>query len=413
MAIGIIDGRTQIRTCEFRPAAMGSGGLPTAIVDQVKVSVAGDRRPRIVHVIHSSAFGGGPNMLAILCEQLRDQFEMEVISDGQGDVPARLEGIGVKFHTLALTSKWSFTARLPRLAALIRSLSPDLVQLHGQFAGSLGQLSLQMAGRPRSIYTVQWPSYLDDAGPWSRLRNHVAERVSCGLSTAVVAVSENDRRTLVERGLCDAGRISVIHNSYQSASSNGGGGGSTQGAETSVIGFVGRLSDQKGVEYLIRAIPEVLSRHPRTRFMIVGDGPERPQLERLVDELGVANAVEFAGYQPSPRQFIEAMDVVVIPSIYDPFPLVTLEVMEAGRAVVGSAVGGIPEAVEDGRTGLLVPPRQPAALAGALGRLLDEPQLRREMGAAGRVRAHKLFSPEVIASQYAELYRRLLESSSS
>ena len=379
----------------------------------MKRTAGGHSPPRIVHVIHSSAFGGGPNMLAILCEQLRDQFEMEVISDGQGDVPGRLARIGVKFHKLDLSSKWSFTARLPRLAALVRSLSPDLVQLHGQFAGSLGQLSLQLAGRPRSIYTVQWPSYLDDSGPWSRLRNQVAERVSCGLSTAVVAVSENDRRTLVERGLCDAGRISVIHNSYQAASPNGSGGGRLNDAGSSVVGFVGRLSDQKGVEYLIQAIPEVLGRHPQTRFVIVGDGPERGRLEGLVEELQVATAVEFAGYQPSPHQFIEAMDIVVIPSIYDPFPLVTLEVMEAGRPVVGSAVGGIPEAIEDGRTGLLVPPREPAALAAALGRLLDEPRLRFEMGAAGRARAHRLFSPEVIAGQYAELYRRLIESSSS
>jgi glycosyltransferase involved in cell wall biosynthesis len=339
---------------------------------------------------------------------------MEVVSDGQGDVPARLRSAGVTFHTLPLTSKWSFMLQMPRLAALIRSRAPDLVQLHGQFAGSLGQISVQLGGRKRSIYTVQWPSYLDDTGPWSRLRNHVAERVSCGFSTAVVAVSENDRRDLITRGLASPDKITVIHNAYQSersveqpgqASSEADGGG--------VVGFVGRLSDQKGCEYLLRAVPEVLARHPRTRFVIVGEGPERNRLEQLAAELRISAAVEFAGYQASPDSYIRAMDVVAIPSIYDPFPLVTLEVMAMGRPVVGSAVGGIPEAVEDGRTGLLVPPREPGALAGALVKLLDAPQLRREMGEAGLARARRLFSPDVIAGQYAALYRRLLETTSS
>lgn len=149
-------------------------------------------KPRIVHVIHSSAFGGGPNMLAILCLQL---------SNGEASV-----------YQLPPTTKtkWSFTCRIPLLTSLIRSRKPDLVHLHGRFAGSLGQL----AGWPRSLYTVQWPSYLDDGGPWSRLRNYSAERVSCGLATAVAAVSEHDQRQLVARGLCDVTKLDMIHNAY-------------------------------------------------------------------------------------------------------------------------------------------------------------------------------------------------------
>jgi glycosyltransferase involved in cell wall biosynthesis len=299
-------------------------------------------KPRIVHVIHSSAFGGGPNMLAILCLRLSGEFDMEVICDGQGDVPARLEAAGTKVHRLPLTTKWSFTAQIPRLASTIRALKPALVQLHGQFAGSLGQLALQLAARPKSLYTVQWPSYLDDTGPWSRLRNQTAELVSCRLATAIVAVSENDRKTFIKRGLATPDKISVIHNAYSieidemAASSNASDGG--------VVGFVGRLADQKGVEHLIRAVPHV---------------------------------------------------------------------MALGRPIVGSAVGGIPEAVDDGRTGLLVPPRDPAAIAQALLTLLDHPDLRAEMASAGRARAKHEFSPGVITAQYAGLYRRLLATTSS
>jgi len=352
-------------------------------------------------------------MLAIICLRLGDQFDMEVICDGQGDVPSRLEAAGVQLHRLPLTTKWSFTAQIPHLAAVIRARRPALVQLHGQFAGSLGQIAVQLAGRPRSVYAVQWPSYLDDTGPWSRVRNHVAERVSCGLATAVVAVADHDRRTLVERGLCSPDKISVIHNAYYPEGLADAPASGRPTRNESVVGFVGRLSDQKGAQFLIQAVPQVLAAHPATRFVIVGDGPERPRLERLVAELGVDRAVEFKGYQPEPAQLVKDMDVVVIPSIYDPFPLVTLEVMACGRPVVGAAVGGIPEAVEDGRTGILVPPRDAAAIAQALIKLIASPDLRLEMGAAARARAKENFSPSVIAAQYSDLYRRLLDKTSS
>lgn len=368
-------------------------------------------RPRIVHLIHSSAFGGGPNMLAILCLRLTDEFDMEVICDGLGDVPRRLEASGIRVHRLPLTTKWSFLAQIPRVAATIRRLKPDLVHLHGQFAGSMGQLALQLASRPTSLYHVQWPSYLDDAGPWSRLRNQTSELVSCRLASAVVAVSETDRAEFIKRGLCRPEKIGVIHNAYSTeieATAS-----TAPPRDGQVIGFVGRLSDQKGCEYLIRAAPSVLSKHPAAKFLLIGDGPERARLELLAQTLGVAGAVEFAGYQPQPAELIPNTSLVVIPSIYDPFPLVTVEAMALGRPVVGSSVGGIPEAVADGETGILVPPRDPHAIAAAIDRLLDSPSLLNQMGEAGRRRARERYSPAVIAPQFAQLYRRLLVTKSS
>ncbi len=349
-------------------------------------------------------------MVTVLGTQLHKEFDMSVISDGAGDMPARLEQVGIPMQRMPLTTKWSFAANIPKLSAAVRSHRPDLVHLHGQFAGSLGQLALQVAGRPRSVYSVQWPSYLDDGGRWSRLRNHAAERVSCAGAAAVVAVSEHDRRELVARKLCNPDRLSVIYNAYFIT-------GTAQGDATPkhdpVVGFVGRLVDQKGVEFLVRAAPLVLAVLPTTRFVIVGDGPERERLERLAEELHVAAAVEFAGYDPEPAKRMRSMTVLAVPSVYEPLGMVALEAMAIGVPVVGSAVGGIPEAVEAERTGLLVPPGDPAELAKALLRILESPALAAEMGAAGRERARRVFSPEVIAAQYATLYRRLLVATTS
>jgi glycosyltransferase involved in cell wall biosynthesis len=349
-------------------------------------------------------------MLTVLATQLREQFDMQVISDGQGDMPGRLEQLSVPLHRMPLTTKWSFTAHIAQLGTLIRRLKPDLVHLHGQFAGSLGQLALAVAGRPRSLYTVQWPSYLDDDGAWSRLRNHAAERLSCAGAAAVVAISEHDRRELIARGLCSESKVTVIPNAYflDEASIV-----DPRPRAEPLIGFVGRLVDQKGGEYLVRAGPAVLASHPEARFLIIGDGPERTRLEALAEQVGVGGAFEFAGYDPAPARRIREMLGLVVPSVYEPLGMVALEAMACGVPVIASRVGGLPEVVDDGRTGILVPPRDPEALAAAIKRLIESPGDAQRMGAAGRERATRSFSPEVIAGRYAEIYRRLAARTSS
>ena len=372
-------------------------------------------RPRILHVIHSSGVGGGPNSVTNLCTVLKDDFDMEVVSDGAGDMPARLERAGIPMWKMALTTKWSFSAHIPQLAALVRSRKPALVHLHGQFAGSFGQLALQLAGRPRSIYTVRWPSYLDDTGPWSRFRNHAAELVSCGGATVVVAVSDHDRRELIARGLCSEGKLRVIHNSYFIEDGVGPAAAApAPGADPKapLVGFVGRLAPQKGCEYLIQAAPAVLKGHPDACFQLIGDGPERARLEGLAASLGVSAAVEFAGFDPHPARRMRLMSVLAVPSIYEPLGIVALEGMAMGVPVVASAVGGLPETIVDGSTGILVKPADPAALAAALVELIDSPERARRMGAAGRERALASFSPEVVSGRYGELYRELLSASS-
>lgn len=366
-------------------------------------------KPRIVNVIHSSAFGGGANMLTLLCVQLKDRFDIEVVCDGQGDMPSRLSALGLKVHVLPLTTKWSFTASIPRLASTVRRARPDVVHLHGQFAGSLGQVAMQLAGRPSCLYTAQWPSYLDDTGAWSRLRNKTAERLSCAGAKEVVVLSNHDRHEFLERRLCDAAKLTVIPNAYFIDSE----AAVRPIPQNPEVGFVGRLADQKGCEFLLQAVPRVLAEVPPARFVIIGDGPERPGLEKLAQELGVASHVEFTGYDAHPARRMREMSVLAVPSIYEPLGMVALEAMALGLPVVGSAVGGLPEVIEDDKTGRLVPARDAPALAAALIGILKSPEQAAAMGAAGLTRARANFSPEAIANRYGELYDRLADSTSS
>jgi len=177
--------------------------------------------------------------------------------------------------------------------------------------------------------------------------------------------------------------------------------------------FVGRLVERKGVPYLIEAMSLLPDRS--VRLEIVGDGPERPKLEAASRRLGIADRIEFRG-KVSATELQAAYaraSAFVLPSIFDArgdtegLGVVALEAMNYGTPVVASRIGGIPDVVEDGVTGILVPPGDAAALAAALRRVLDEPDLARKLGEAGRRRLHEQFSWEAITARWEAVYSSL------
>ena len=365
-------------------------------------------RIRVLHVIHSSAFGGGPAMVDLLCSRLQGQgFEMAIVTSGEGELPARMSALGVRVVCLPLATKGSFLRHLPQLARVIRRQRPDIVHLHGHFAASLGQFAVQAAGRPATIYSAQWPAYLDDVNTYSRVRNWIAEWTSCRLANRVVAVSEYDRQTLIRRRMCAASKLTLIYNAYDPAKFPQVGNGERATATGTMLGFVGRLVDQKGCDVLIQAMPKILAQHPDTRLRVVGDGEQRQRLEDLAERLDVSRAVEFVGYRPMSAALMDELDIVVVPSRYEPFGIVAVEAMASGRPVVASSVGGLSEIVADGKTGLLVPPGDADRLAAAVSRLLDLPDVRAAMGAAGKQRVAERFSPLASIQAYAAEYHRL------
>jgi len=151
-----------------------------------------------------------------------------------------------------------------------------------------------------------------------------------------------------------------------------------------VVGTIGRLSEQKGHRYLIEAAPALLGPRPSAHLLIVGDGDQMPALQAQAAALGVAARVTFAGHRTDVPGLLGALDVFAISSTYEGTPLALFEAMAAGKAIVSTAVDGCREVLEDGLTGLLVPPRDPAALATALGRVLDDALLRRSLADEAR-----------------------------
>ncbi len=170
---------------------------------------------------------------------------------------------------------------------------------------------------------------------------------------------------------------------------------------------VGRLSPEKGHRVLVEAWPAVLASVPDARLLIAGDGPERSRLLELIAALDLTDSVHLMGFREPIGDLLAGAAVFVMPSLEEGLGSAALEAMRMSLPVVASRAGGLPDAVEDGRTGLLVPSGEPGPLAAAVVRLLKDDGERKRMGEAGQRRARELFSPDRMAAEYLRLYREL------
>jgi glycosyltransferase involved in cell wall biosynthesis len=173
---------------------------------------------------------------------------------------------------------------------------------------------------------------------------------------------------------------------------------------------VAGLNNQKGHEYLIKAIPMILTRLPRVQFLFVGDGHLRNFLETLTVSLGVQHAVRFLGWREDVTTILRSTDLFVLPSLFEGLPLSLIEAMACAKAVVATNVDGTADVVVDGVTGYLVPPKEPEQLAQKIVTLLKNRNLRQQFGRAGQERVSALFGAERMAENYASLYSKYLNS---
>lgn len=165
-----------------------------------------------------------------------------------------------------------------------------------------------------------------------------------------------------------------------------------------------RLDKQKGQQYLLQAAVQV----PEALFLLVGEGPERASLETQAQQLGIADRVQFLGYRQDIADLLSICDIMVLPSLFEGLPLSILEAMAAGKPVIATYIGGTNEAVIDGETGLLVPPADPAALAGAISRLIANPLLSQKLVAAAKERVQREFSVETMTERVTQIYDEIL-----
>lgn len=179
--------------------------------------------------------------------------------------------------------------------------------------------------------------------------------------------------------------------------------------EKFLVGMVGRLATQKGHQYFLRAATEVLKKVPKTKFLIVGGGSLEKRLRKLAVRLRIEKRVSFLGPRRDLEKILPRLDILVLPSLWEPLGNVLLEAMVFSRPVIATRVGGIPEIVENGVTGILVPPKNSQKLAEAMVFLLQNPEIARRMGREGRERVKRYFSLERLVKEVEEVYDRILK----
>lgn len=270
------------------------------------------------------------------------------------------------------------------------------------------------AGVPIRIATIHLPVAPDS-------KNHLKARIKkiilknlLSFLTVIIAVSETSKKQLSNRYNIKIQNIKSIWNGIDI---NKFKTNHRQGAEKLLgrrpvncpkIAVIGRLHEQKGYQYLIEAVPKILKIHPSTLFLSVGDGPLKLELEELVLQNHVQENFIFLGHRNDIPEILSTIDILVLPSLWEGFPFVILEAMASSKPVIATNVDGTPEAVEDGKTGILVPPKDVNRLAEAIIFLLQNPDIAEEMGRAGHEKCTKYFSQERMTLKTQEIYESLI-----
>jgi len=381
------------------------------------VTQRADGRLGVVTLVDRLVHGGAERLAAEIATRLDPQrFESTLCvtrwSDAghaaSGDLPQRLraraEAAGVRFIGLQRRGPWDLPAWSP-LHRLLRSGGVQVVHGH-MFGSNVWAVALGRAARV--------PVIVAHEHSWSftggRLRGIVDRRLIAAGSDAVIACSQEDRRRMIEHQRIAPAAVRFVPNGIDGRSPTPGRDVRSElgiASTAAVVGSVGALRVEKRFDVLLRAAAVLVTRCPGLRVVIVGEGSERPRLEALAAELGLGDTLLLLGARDDVPDILQALDVAVTASDFEGSPLSVMEYMEAGLPVVATAVGGLPQMIHDGVHGVLVPRRDPGALADAIAGLLADPGRRRELGDAGRARRRAEYDLGVMVTRIERLYEEL------
>ena len=367
---------------------------------------------------------GGPSLHVILLSEglAARGYETRLVvgeeSPREGNFLDLAAAKGVRVEKLAALGREirpaSDVAVIWRLVRLIRSFQPQIVHTHTAKAGFVGRVAAWLAGVPVVVHTFHGHVLHGYFGPAKTALIRLLERGASRISDALVAVSDRVKRDLVTHGIAPAERIRVIPLGLDLAPLGRSLPRGALRAEVSVadaapfVGLVGRLVPIKDVPTFLHAAARVAEHRPDIRFAVVGDGEERPRVEAAIERLGLRECVTLFGWKRDMRDVLGDLDVVVNCSLNEGTPVALIEALAAGRPVVATRVGGTPDLLAGGAHGLLVPPRDPDALAAAILEVLGRPDEARERTRVGQRHVLATHSVGRLLDDVDALYRELL-----
>lgn len=377
-------------------------------------------KKKILFVITKSNFGGAQKYVFDLATRLpKEKFDVSVVLGGDGLLADKLRGSNIRIITISSLLRdvniFKDAVTFFTLWKLFRTERPDVVHLNSAKVSGLGALAARLAHVPKIIFTAHGWAFNEERVLPSRIIIKFLSWMTILLSHKTIAVSksvQNDTNLwpLVKN------KIITIKNGVKEpefytrevaktklfAQVNG-----SLPLNAFIVGTIAELHKNKGLEYAIEALAKLIPKNPSLRYFILGEGEEKSRLNALVEHHGLQGRVFLLGYVEDAARFLKAFDVFLLPSIKEGLPFVVLEAGLARVPVIATKVGGIPEVIEDGKTGLLVAPRDSEAIAGAAQTLIADRTLAEHLEEALRYKIANEFSLEQTFRETSDVYTDL------
>ena len=360
---------------------------------------------KILYLITRAEHGGAQRHLLNLLDGFRGSFDIHLATGEEGFLTTEARRLGIRVYHLPNLSQpinlLKDVLAYREILSVIRQLRPTLIHAHSSKAGFLGRLAARVAGVP-AVFTAHGWSFADGV-PWKRKMMAVlSERFVSRFSSGIITVSEADRVLALRYRVVRRRGMTVVHNGIRDTSEQSHPGDTGEAR----IAMVARFVPQKDQGLLLKALAG-----NQTPFQIyfIGEGPSQTEVKDLARELGLDGQVNFLGAVNNVNHILAGVNIFVLITKWEGFPISILEAMRASLPVIASDVGGVREAVVDGETGFLVSRRNLVVLRGRLQQLMNNPELRNKMGEAGRKRYLEHFTVEQMLDQTLQVYKQVLK----
>jgi glycosyltransferase involved in cell wall biosynthesis len=362
---------------------------------------------RLLQITHDLEIGGLQQVVVNLCRKIdRNRFYVQVLClRSLGPLTDEIERLGIKVHLLPQKVHGTDYFSFLKVANFLTQEKIQIIHTHNTqplVDGTIG--ALLSSGRTRIFHTDHARTFPD------KKRYMFAEWCCSHFLRKFIGVSEQTTSNLRKYEKIPIKKLITIENGIDSERFDVDVDTEVLRTEFKlsitgpVIGVISRLEKVKGITYLLKAMPELLAKHPDLSLLVVGDGGERNALERECEELDIRERVVFTGNRFDIPEILKLLDVYLLPSLSEGLPMGLLEAMASGCPVVASRVGGVPGAVKHGETALLVSPGQSDEIAMAVDKLLNDPRLRETIANNIKVSFGKKYSAANMANRYMDLY---------
>ncbi len=353
----------------------------------------------VLYLVDSLEMGGLERVVCNLALGVdRKKYNVEVCCIVSGGVVAEeLLQKGINVHVLCIQEygKWK---NIKKLACLLKELDVDIVHIHGTFAQKIGVIAALIAGVAVKIVHIHTTFYNLNR------KNVLIDRLLRNFVDRIIYISESCLESFKRKGYKNGKKSVVIYNGVRIPVHSK----EIEKGNNLIFAVVASLSRHKGHKYLLRAIHQTKDYDVRVKLWIIGDGPLKGELEKLAHELKIGEQVEFLGIREDVGHLLSEVDVFILPSLREGLSLALIEAMAHGKAIIASNVGGIPELIEDGETGLLVEPANAEKLVEKICCLIHDCEMRETLGRQARIFYEQRFTLDRMKSKIDKLYEQCL-----